>query len=292
MPRTLPPRVAIVRTDPACPLRESVCGRSRMTWIRRGVRADRAGGPDDPRTKARTAQQAPTRFPRHCARRAGHPGSCRPRPQTSCSPNGTNSRRGPQGSAAALHALGQGHGQEVSRRHGVHAGPGKGVLAPRKLLHLDGTARGAHVGRRYAGLGHVLLRAVVAAVTHDAVHAVRTVGAEFPVRDDAGGGVLVADYAIGRGFGLIGGRAAGCERQDKGRKNEGRKGERMKQDKVVRRRMTRNLNLTRKHLLENRSVRPPDFPSISYPAEGYWLLSTACRRTSSFISTSATIATM
>ena len=114
-------------------------------------------------------------------------------------------------SAAALHPFCQGHRQKMGRRHGVHAGPGEGVLAPCELLDLDRMARCAYVRGGDPGQGDVVLRAVPDSMAHGAVHPVRAVGAEFPVRHDAGRGFPVAVHAIGRGHGLFGRRTAGCQ---------------------------------------------------------------------------------
>ena len=98
--------------------------------------------------------------------------------------------------AAALHAFGHGHGEPMRRGHGVHADPGKGVLAPLELFRLNRMAGGADIGGRGLDQRHVLRGAMLVAMAEGTVHSLGVVTAQLPVRDDAGSHVAVALDAV------------------------------------------------------------------------------------------------
>jgi hypothetical protein len=109
----------------------------------------------------------------------------------------------PPAAAAALHAFDHGHGLPVDGGHGVHRGPGKGVLAGLELFDLVGMAidTGAGLGRGDQGATHVVLGPVHVAVALGAIHSALAVLARFPIGYNAGSDLLVALDTLGGGIG-------------------------------------------------------------------------------------------
>ena len=106
--------------------------------------------------------------------------------------------------AASLFALDHGHRLPVNRRHGLHRGPGHGVLASFELRDLGLVALGAGFRRGNFCLGHVGRGRVPVAVTGYATDFGCAVLAELPVSDDVGCDFVVALDALGRSGSLCG----------------------------------------------------------------------------------------
>ncbi len=90
----------------------------------------------------------------------------------------------PVATSAALHPLGQGHGQPVCSRHRVHARPRLRVLASGELLDLDRMAGRAHVRRGGADEVGVARTAMPITVAEGAIHALGAVETELLVDHD------------------------------------------------------------------------------------------------------------
>ncbi len=99
-------------------------------------------------------------------------------------------------SSAAFHPFGRGYGLPMDGRHGLHRGPGGGMLPTFELLHPRFVASGANQRRPDLGLGYVAVGLMKVPVTDRAVDVILAMLAQFPVRDDMRRNFPMTVYAV------------------------------------------------------------------------------------------------